>query len=399
MHGRSFLHVALVALCLCIGSDVAMGCPGDCSGDGAVTVNELVAAVDSALGLPGAASCAAADVDGDGTVTVDELIAAVGAARGGCPVDHDLTVADLNILHGLFCPQDADSCRLPDRIDLLFQWIAASGCPDIVTLQEVWPGAVPLIEAHLATICPFAYRMVFVPVLPPRGLDQEMILTRYPAITFDLQFLHPSYRHVLSARIRHPIGPIDIFSTHLASGSDNAEAPCGSACPTECVGAGAQTIRDCQAVQVATLAAARHDVDAPALITGDFNDAPGSFVYRQFVERGWIDTYLAAGNPECDPATGTGCTSGRADEDLSDLESTTSHEIERIDFIFLKAPGIGSTSCTATIDPASDDDGDGTATRIFADDPNPFAPMCGPAPLPICWPSDHEGAELDLNCL
>ncbi|HYR95310.1 MAG TPA: hypothetical protein VEM57_01185 [Candidatus Binatus sp.] len=43
-------------------------------------------------------------------------------------------------------------------------------------------------------------------------------------------------------------------------------------------------------------------------------------------------------------------------------------------------------------------DGDATATRIFADDPNPFAPACGPLPDPICWPSDHEGAELDLNC-
>jgi len=38
------------------------------------------------------------------------------------------------------------------------------------------------------------------------------------------------------------------------------------------------------------------------------------------------------------------------------------------------------------------------ATRIFADDPNPFAPTCGPAPDAICWPSDHEGAQVDLNC-
>jgi hypothetical protein len=50
------------------------------------------------------------------------------------------------------------------------------------------------------------------------------------------------------------------------------------------------------------------------------------------------------------------------------------------------------------LDPATDADGDGTATRIFADAPNPFAPTCGPSPDAICWPSDHEGAEMDLYC-
>jgi hypothetical protein len=82
---------------------------------------------------------------------------------------------------------------------------------------------------------------------------------------------------------------------------------------------------------------------------------------------------------------------------LAQLESTAGNEVERIDFAFLVPPGAGSL-CTPTLDPATDDDGDGTATRIFADLPNPFAPACGPLPDPICWPSDHEGAELDLDC-
>src|SRR6185295_18100966 len=107
--------------------------------------------------------------------------------------------------------------------------------------------------------------------------------------------------------------------------------------------------------------------------------------------------HRAAVDPECDPGTGVGCTSGRADEDLSDMESPASHETERIDYFFLVRPGAGSL-CAATIDTGADADGDGTATRIFADDPNPFAPTCGPAPDAICWPSDHEGAQVDLNC-
>lgn len=57
-------------------------CPGDCSGDGVVTVNELVGGVGAALGT--AEACAALDVDGDGTVSISELVAAVNSALNGC---------------------------------------------------------------------------------------------------------------------------------------------------------------------------------------------------------------------------------------------------------------------------------------------------------------------------
>ena len=224
-----------------------------------------------------------------------------------------------------------------------------------------------------------------------------MILTRYPAVAFESHRLIRNFRRVLFARIDHPIGPVDVFVTHLASSSDGAQQACGANCPPECVAAGAATVRQCQGVQMANFVAARHDVPTPAIATGDFNESPGTFVYDQFAGRGWIDTYLAAGNPECDPGSGSGCTSGRIDNDLSQLESPASNEVERIDYIFLVPPGPGSL-CAAAIDSGADDDGDGTATRIFADDPNPFAPTCGPEPAPICWPSDHEGAELDLEC-
>jgi len=313
-------------------------------------------------------------------------------APAGCP-DTDLTVADLNILHGLFCFESAN-CRLADRIELLFQWIVASGCPDLVTRQEVWDPALPLIRARLEGTCPFTYQSVYVPA---SRVDDAMILTRYPAVAFESHRLIRNFRRVLFARIDHPIGPVDVFVTHLASSSDGAQQACGANCPPECVAAGAATVRQCQGVQMANFVAARHDVPTPAIATGDFNESPGTFVYDQFAGRGWIDTYLAAGNPECDPGSGSGCTSGRIDNDLSQLESPASNEVERIDYIFLVPPGPGSL-CATAIDSGADDDGDGTATRIFADDPNPFAPTCGPEPAPICWPSDHEGAELDLEC-
>ena len=61
-------------------------CVGDCNGDGAVTVNELVLGVAIAQGEIPLTSCAAFDTDGAGDVTLNELIQAVNAALGGCPV-------------------------------------------------------------------------------------------------------------------------------------------------------------------------------------------------------------------------------------------------------------------------------------------------------------------------
>jgi hypothetical protein len=58
-------------------------CPGDCSGDGAVAISELVTCVNAALG--NATGCAACDVDADGVVVINELVAAVRAALGDCP--------------------------------------------------------------------------------------------------------------------------------------------------------------------------------------------------------------------------------------------------------------------------------------------------------------------------
>jgi endonuclease/exonuclease/phosphatase family metal-dependent hydrolase len=309
----------------------------------------------------------------------------------------DLTVVQLNALHGAVgqaCSQ-SENCRLPDRVDLLFASLAQSGCPDVVTLQETWTGSVPLIMQHLQSACPFPYQAV--QGRPPLlGRDDEMVLSRYPVLDSDQLTLEGSFRHVLWVRVDHPLGPIDVFTTHLASSSDGAGSSCNGLprCAADCIAAGATTRRDCQAVQVAAFVDARHDVDTPAVIAGDFNDTPGSFVYDTLVGRGWTDAYLQAGNPECDPSTGIGCTSGRQDESLVDLESPANNEVERIDFIFLVPPRRGFR-CRMHLDPATDRDHDGAATRLFPSGP---APGCGPAPNPICWPSDHMGVELDLAC-
>ena len=59
-------------------------CPGDCNGDDAVTINDIIGGVNVALGGAPLAVCLAADGNGDGAVTVDELLAAVNRALSGC---------------------------------------------------------------------------------------------------------------------------------------------------------------------------------------------------------------------------------------------------------------------------------------------------------------------------
>ena len=64
----------------------AQVCTGDCDGNGTVSINELILAVDIALEHAGVARCPAADRNGSGSVSIDELVTAVDAALDGCPV-------------------------------------------------------------------------------------------------------------------------------------------------------------------------------------------------------------------------------------------------------------------------------------------------------------------------
>jgi len=342
-----------------------------CSGRSAALAGALCLLLSCALG--------ACSDDGDRSLTADTP---------------DVTVVSLNILHGLFCPPATQDCRLADRLDLFFDWLEANDCPDVVLLQEVLgPRAMALIEARVPTRCAAAYQVL----APPSSLGQNYTLSRYPALQTNVDILVGDLRRLWHTQIDHPTGVVDIFNTHFAAGIDLQD--CDGACPPECTAAGTADTRECQAVQVAILAGQRAAPGSLRVLAGDFNATPASFVYRHLVEdNGWADAYLVAGNPECDPVTGSGCTSGRDGEGLGDMESPDSGVSRRIDYLFFQSPPEGSGPCRYTLDSHRDVDGDGLATRIFADDPNPFADGCGPLPLAICWPSDHEGMQADFNC-
>ncbi len=77
--------VVVVALGWARAAAHGLSCPGDLTGDGVVTINELIVAVNTALsGCAPDAACPG-DTNGDGAVTITELIAGVNAALNGCP--------------------------------------------------------------------------------------------------------------------------------------------------------------------------------------------------------------------------------------------------------------------------------------------------------------------------
>ncbi len=59
-------------------------CPGDCNGNGEVTIDELVMMVNIALGARPLSDCEAGDSTRDGEITIDEIIRAVTRALNGC---------------------------------------------------------------------------------------------------------------------------------------------------------------------------------------------------------------------------------------------------------------------------------------------------------------------------
>jgi hypothetical protein len=64
--------------------DPVPSCPGDCDGDGEVTVEELILGVSIALDMAERDACPQIDADGDGSVRIDDLLIAVNAALDGC---------------------------------------------------------------------------------------------------------------------------------------------------------------------------------------------------------------------------------------------------------------------------------------------------------------------------
>ena len=60
-----------------------VACTGDCNGNGAVAINELVVGVNIALGLQPVGACPAF-MDAEGMVTISQLVQGVNNELDGC---------------------------------------------------------------------------------------------------------------------------------------------------------------------------------------------------------------------------------------------------------------------------------------------------------------------------
>jgi hypothetical protein len=84
--GPSRFLMALLAAFLLSASTTAsiIPCAGDCSGDSAVTIDELIRLVNIALGCAQLSTCKVGDWNGDNEITIDEILTAVNVALNGC---------------------------------------------------------------------------------------------------------------------------------------------------------------------------------------------------------------------------------------------------------------------------------------------------------------------------
>ena len=309
---------------------------------------------------------------------------AAPAPPGGTDAGGGLRVVNYNILHGTFC-DDTTSCQAPDRVDLFLRQLEAAGCPEVVGLQEVSDTLRALFAARLRTVCGGDYRAVFAQV---QGNDKEYVLTSLPARKATVLDLPGGLRSASRVELTSDAGPVVLVVTH--QDGDNTFPSCRSdidryKCPKPCPEG--TTFPACQTILGQRLAEQGGPERAIRIYMGDFNVPAGTPRHSGLLADGWVDTHLKAGNPECDPATGVQCTAGRDDKTIATLKDPSAREQERIDFIFVKAPG-----CAARFDPSADPDGDGTGTGLFAATPA----VNGPGGL--VWPSDHTAVSMDMTC-
>jgi len=303
---------------------------------------------------------------------------------GGARHADDVTALSFNVLHGLFCdPDDTDWCQAPERIELTYRLIEEAGCPDLVGFQEIGPRQEELIVPSLPELCDGEYTLAWDSTPGP---DREMVLSRLPIVDqapVDLaNFPWAAYW----VRVESDVGPVDFLTTHMASSSNNPVCT-PEICPPVCE-AGITT-NECNAIEVVEFLDERREPEGITIASGDLNAPPGSSTLTTFTDAGYVDTWLEAGNAECDPGTGDGCTGGTGTVDDTAIVNEAAIEYTgRIDYVLVMA----RNDCDVRLDGPRDRDDDKTSTGVFAEDP------VDDGPGGIVLASDHRGVQADLSC-
>ena len=313
------------------------------------------------------------------------VVLVTGLLAAGCSDDNDdptgadgppstpetVHAVSQNILHGEACPADSDKCDLPGRVAFFVEQLGES-CPDLVGLQETNQRILDELEKGVADICDGTYEVVWD---DDPSTDREAVLTKHPVLAQQRFRLAGPLRTALWVRVSTDAGAVDFWTTHLASGSDNRpcdEDTCPPPCQTE------DDLNTCQGRQVVALASDHRAPGGVLIVGGDLNAEPGSPTISAMLATGLTDTHLAAGNPECDEATGVSCTGGRDDTSIEGLSDPDAQQSERIDYLLFDA---GGTRCEV-VDPTGLFEAAGAADR----------------PDGLVHPSDHTGVEATIRC-
>lgn len=278
-------------------------------------------------------------------------------------------IVNQNLLHGTACPADSNRCQLPARVALFSRQLVRGECPELVAIEEANRQTVRALRRHLPGPC--GYRLAWD---DDPGQDREVVLSTLPILRVERRPLAGPLRTALSVQVAAPVGAVDLVATHLASSSD--DRPCDtSTCPPPC--RATDTLNTCQGRQAVAFLHEQRRPRSVAVLAGDVNAKPGEPTIEAITAAGMVDTHLAAGTAECNPTTGTNCTSGRADDALTDLTDPASTQTERIDALFL----VPTARCRVV-----------RPTGVFA-------PRGGPvAEDGIVFPADHAAVIATISC-
>jgi hypothetical protein len=115
-------------------------------------------------------------------------------------------VLTLNVLHGLFCPQETDFCHAPDRAVMVARAIEAADCPELVGFQEIGPRQPAVVPRAMEQVCDGQYELAWEGINSP---DRTMVFTTLPIRDrgfLDLaSFPWEAYR----VRVDTPMGSVD----------------------------------------------------------------------------------------------------------------------------------------------------------------------------------------------
>jgi endonuclease/exonuclease/phosphatase family metal-dependent hydrolase len=279
-------------------------------------------------------------------------------------------VVSQNILHGEACPADSDKCHLPDRVAFFSEQLGKS-CPDVVAVQEANQRIADELTKDVKDICDGAYEVVRD---DDPGTDREVVLTTHRVLAQQRFRLAGPLRTALWVRVATDAGAIDLWTSHLASGSD--DRPCDRhTCPKPCKVD--DMLNACQGRQLGELAFSHRAPDSALVVVGDFNARADEPAIQALKALGLTDTHLAAGNEECTPSTGANCTSGRDDTSVEGLSDPRAKQGERIDYVLLDAP----SRCDL-----------GRPTGLFE------AQAATGRADGLAHPSDHTGVQATIRC-